>query len=57
MNKRKYIVPQSKSMEMETEYIIATSGDAGGTIKPSPWGSNNRDSWYEEWEPICETAE
>ena len=52
MEKKKYEEPNSHVFELITENLVATSGDATGTIKPSPWGGNKRSSeeiiWKDE---------
>ena len=48
--KSKYQMPTSDVVECLFERVIATSGDAGGTINPMPWGDNKKDGINsEDW--------
>ena len=42
MRRKNYQQPRLYLIELSSEQMIATSGDAGGTIDKMPWGSNKR---------------
>ena len=52
MIKKCYCKPNSKAIDVVVSEIIASSGDAGGTVNPMPWGSNGKHEVDFPWENV-----
>ena len=50
MNRTNYLKPSLRIVELSAEQMIATSGDANGTIDKMPWGSNKMEESGSIWE-------